>query len=140
MGLKIFNINCCILYLYSKTASFIIWSKFKIVPLKSRSPNLYPHKHDIGLSPKCSRKADSSFLFLDEFAYIISEDIFYIYREREREKESSSFLPHGPKRLGEMGAQSRTQPMAYGMGRDAERCGDWAQAWSEIAMQVPAQG
>ena len=78
-------------------ASLVIWGKFKILPLKSRSPNLHPHKHEINLSPKCSRKADSNFLFLDELAYSISEEKFYIYRERERGKETSSFLPHSPK-------------------------------------------
>ena len=121
-------------------ATFVIWGKFKIVLLKSWSPNLHPHKHKINLSPKCCQKADLSFLFLDEFAYVISEENFYIYRERERGKESSSFLPHSPKRLGEMEAQSRTQPTVYGMGWDAERCGDWTLARSKIAMQVPAQG
>lgn len=140
MGLKVFNINCCIFYLYSKVANFIIWGKFKIVPLKSQSPNLHPHKHEINLSPKCSQKTDSSFLFLGEFAYIISEENFYIYRKRERGKESSSFLSHSPKRLDEMGTQSRTQPTVYGMGRDAERCRDWTLAWLEIMMQVPTQG
>lgn len=72
MGLKVFKINC-IFYLYSKMASFVIWGEFKIVLMKSRRPNLHPHKHEINFSPKCSRKADLSFLFLDEFAYIISE-------------------------------------------------------------------
>lgn len=110
MWLKVFNINCCIFYLYSKMDSFLIWGEFKIVLLNSGSPNLPLHKHYINLSPKYSRKAYSSFLFLDEFAYIISEEKFYINGEKERGKESSSFLPHSLEGLGELGAQSWTQP------------------------------
>lgn len=63
----------------------------------------------------------------------------FTYTEKEREG-SSSFLPHSPKRLGELGAQNQTQSTAYGTGRGAERCGDRTLARSEIAMQVPAQG
>lgn len=92
-------------------ASFIIWGKFKIVLLKSQSPQ----EHKISLSKVFSENL--SFLFLDEFIYIISEDIFYKYRKRERGKESSSFLPHKPKRVG-MGG-----PRVQGMGQDAERWG-----------------
>lgn len=46
-----------------------------------------------------------------------SEEIFYMYRERERRKESSSFLLHSPKRLGKMGAQSWTEPPVNGVVR-----------------------
>lgn len=66
-------------------ASFIIWGKFKIVLLKSQSPNLHPRKHKISLSKVFSENL--SFLFLDEFIYILSEEIFYKYRKREREGE-----------------------------------------------------
>lgn len=115
MGLKVFNIDCCISYLYSKMASFVIRSIFKIVPLKSQSLDLHPHKHEIDLSPKCSWKAQSSFLFLDELAYIISEEKFYIYREGEL-----PFPTPYSQEAERDGGQSRTQPMVYGMGRDAE--------------------
>lgn len=74
-----------------------------------------------------------SFLFLDEVIYIISEEIFYKYRKRERGKESSSFLPCNPKRVSKWGPRVGHSPQYMGWVRMHRDLG----TWPKVPVEVP---